>query len=97
MKVNIFIKDKTYKIEVGPGTQTLKWLGDVAHFRYEEDIKKTAAIPIGIRREMGVYVRMEKIIREVIDDDENIWVILKDEFDPNNFIYEGEEEQEDSF
>jgi len=40
MLINVHVKDKQFKIECGEGKQKLKWLGDVAIFRYSHFYSK---------------------------------------------------------
>jgi hypothetical protein len=54
----------------------------VAWFRYEEDSKISACIPVAIRLENGIFLELEGLINLNFKNRQNIWVILEDEFIP---------------
>lgn len=81
MKLNVYIKDKKYVIEVGDASQSLKWLADVANFRLKRDSPHSSASPTIIRLENGDLLELEGTIKENFLQDQNIWVILDDEFE----------------
>jgi hypothetical protein len=53
MKIHVFVKEHNYLIEVGDGSQSIKWLTDVANFRYRKDVPASTAHPVNIRLETG--------------------------------------------
>lgn len=97
MKIHAYIKDRNYEIRVGEGKQSLKWLCDVALFRLEDETKKLVAEPKGLRRENGYYVRLEKLVKNSLEDDENIWIILADEYDESCVVYDDENDEFDGY
>lgn len=83
MKICVYIKDKKYTVEVGDGSQTLRWLADVANFRYRRDAPQSLAQPAIIRLEGGGYLELEGRVKDNLKQGQNVWIILEDEYDGN--------------
>jgi hypothetical protein len=83
MKICVFIKDKKFVVEVGDGAQTLRWLADVANFRFRRDAPQSLAQPAVLRLENGNYLELEGRIKDNLKQQQNVWVILEDEYDGN--------------
>lgn len=82
MIVNVHIKEKTIPVKCGPATQNVLWLAHVALTRYSP--KKTnfglkLGIPSAIQRDNGEIINPEAIIKDSVEEEEHIWVVLGDE------------------
>ncbi|KRX07013.1 hypothetical protein PPERSA_07176 [Pseudocohnilembus persalinus] len=77
MKVEVHIKDQSFVINCGEGNQKIRWLGDVAVFRYEQFFEPVNGCPKGVKFETGDLLPMDGIINQVLDDEMHVWVILK--------------------
>ncbi len=83
MKICVYIKDRRYVLEVGDGAQSLRWLADVANFRYRRDAPQSLAQPAVIRLESGGYLELAGRVKDNLKQLQNVWVLLEDEFDGN--------------
>mmetsp|Transcript_21689 Transcript_21689/g.25171 ORF Transcript_21689/g.25171 Transcript_21689/m.25171 type:complete len:116 (-) Transcript_21689:190-537(-) len=81
MKINVHIKDKMFNINCGEGAQRIRWLGDVAIFRYDHFYGSLTGTPKGIRFENGTTLNMDDIINENLKEDQHVWVILKEDLE----------------
>jgi len=70
-----------YCIQCGEGGQRIRWLGDVAIFRFDYFFGQNTGTCKGLRFENGTLLRMDDIINEQLQDDAHIWVILKEDIE----------------
>ncbi|EGR28310.1 hypothetical protein IMG5_178900 [Ichthyophthirius multifiliis] len=66
-----------FTINCGDGAQKIRWLGDVAVFRYEHFYGNLSGTPKGVRFESGDLLPMDGIISDHLQSDSHVWVILK--------------------
>ncbi|KAL4463525.1 hypothetical protein ABPG72_014928 [Tetrahymena utriculariae] len=81
MKLQVHIKDRMFTINCGEGAQKIRWLGDVAVFRYEHFYGNLSGTPKGVRFESGDLLPMDGIISDHLQDDSHVWVILKEDME----------------
>lgn len=79
MRINVHIKDQQFEIECNLGEQPLKWLGDVAIFRYSHFVHEIKSITKGVKLENGEVLDMEGRIRESVEESQHVWIIIQDE------------------
>ena len=78
--VNVLLKDKKFKIFCGDGRQTLRWLSDVSILKYENMFSTKCEVAYGMKLENGEICNLYEKIRDVVKNYENVWVLLKEEF-----------------
>lgn len=76
MKINVHIKDQQFEIECNTGEQLMKWLGDVAIYRYSHFFNEIKSVTKGVKLESGKYLDMGSLIREECVDDQHVWIII---------------------
>ena len=81
MRIEVHIKDKQFTINCGDGLQKLKWLGDVAIFRFDQFYSTNTGTTKGIRYENGTMLNMNEIIKDVLTDQSHVWVVLKEDLE----------------
>lgn len=79
--INVLIKEKIFKIYCGQGKQKLRWLTDNAILRYEILYKTTCGLAYGIKLENGNPCNLQEIICDTLKTNENIWILLKEEYE----------------
>jgi hypothetical protein len=68
-----------FPIFCGQGGQKIRWLSDVALHRYEHFNGQDPGLAKGMRFENGQYIGWDFIIKDTLQDDVHIWVILKED------------------
>lgn len=66
MRIYVHLKDKVNLINCGEGAQTVKWLGDVAVFRYDECNGLETGMAQGMRLDNGNNLDMSSPINEIV-------------------------------
>jgi len=89
--VNVLIKDKKFKIFCGDGRQKLRWLTDVAILKYENQFSGKNGVAYGLKLESGEICNLNESIKDIVKNNENVWILLKEEF---QVFQEGLEEEE---
>ena len=79
--VNVHLKDQKFKIYCGEGQQKIRWLTDVAIFQYKKVTDKQLGIAYSVKTENGSLCNLDDRICDVIGSNENVWVLLKEEYD----------------
>jgi hypothetical protein len=79
--VNVLIKDQKYKIFCGEGNQKLRWLTDVAIYRYQEYTESKCGMAYSIKLENGSLCDLDDRLNTVLQNNENVWVLLKEEYE----------------
>jgi hypothetical protein len=79
--INVLIKDQKFKINVGSGNQTIRWLTDVAIYKYEYYYGGKCGIAYGMKLENGNTCDLKEIINTILKRETNVWVLLKEEYD----------------
>lgn len=82
--VNVLIKDKKFKIFCGDGRQKLRWLTDVAILKYQNLFTGKNGVAYGLKLENGEICNLNENIRDNIKNNENIWILLREEFEVFN-------------
>jgi len=72
MRIYVHVKEKIVLVQCGEGNQKLKWLGHVGIARYDSNIE--LGIPISINREDGTVLDMNENINKILKDDQHIIV-----------------------
>ncbi len=80
MKIIVHIKDKQFEIECNDGVQKVKWLGDVAIFRYSHFYQKLNSVTKMLKLENGDIIEMNEKIQNVCIDNQHVWVVITEEF-----------------
>ena len=70
------LKDNMYVVHCGPGSQKIRWLGDVAIHRHDQSCAMETGLMAEIRFENGVQLNVEGMISEELTDDVHLYVIL---------------------
>jgi hypothetical protein len=78
---NVLIKDKKFKIFCGEGKQTLRWLTDVAIFKYKAYSANSCGIACYIKLEDGNVCDLEEQICKTLQNNENVWILFKEEYE----------------
>ena len=78
---NVLIKDKKFKIFCGEGKQKLRWLTDVAIFKYKAYSGTSCGLAYYIKLEDGNICDLEEQIKDTLQNNENVWVLFKEEYD----------------
>ena len=78
--VNVLVKDKTFRIYCGNGTQRIRWLTDCAIFKYETFYYTKCGLAYGLKLENGENCNLESLIKDVLKNNENVWILLKEEY-----------------
>lgn len=81
LTINVLVKEKTFKIFCGQGEQKIRWLTDAAILKYEIIYNKKCGLAYGVKLENGHTCDLDRIVKEVLKANENIWVLLKEEYD----------------
>lgn len=76
MKVLAHVREKTLAIQCADGTQLVRWLANVAVHRYDDNYGIELGAPQGVRMESGELIDMEKVISDVLADNEHVWILL---------------------
>jgi hypothetical protein len=79
--VNVLLKDQKFKIYCGEGRQKIRWLTDVAIFRFKKVTDKQLGIAYSLKTENGSLCDLEDKIRDVLGNNENVWVLMKEEYE----------------
>ena len=79
MKIKVWVRDDSYDIFCGAGTQKIRWLSDVALHRYEHFHSGDAGLAKGMRYENGTLIDMEMTICEKLENNASVFVILKED------------------
>lgn len=82
--VNVLIKDKKFKIFCGDGRQKLRWLTDVAILKLQNMYSTKAEIAYGLKLESGEICNLNEKISDFIKNNENVWILLKEEYEVYN-------------
>ena len=90
MRVRVRVRDHTLTINVGQGSQRLKWLAVISLQRYEETIgedsgEKTfssAHVATGIMDAAGTLLPPNKSIRVALEDMQEVFVLVQADEDP---------------
>jgi hypothetical protein len=78
----VLIKDKKYRIFCGDGRQKLRWLTDTAIFKYESYCEgNRCGLAYSIKLENGSICDLNDQINSVLENNENVWILFKEEFD----------------
>jgi hypothetical protein len=86
--VNVLIKDKKFKIFCSDGRQKLRWLTDNAILKYQNMFSGRGGIAYGLKLENGDICNLNEKIVDIIKNNENVWILLKEEFDVFQENYE---------
>lgn len=78
--INVLIKEKTFKIFSGSGNQKVRWLTDAAILKYETIYRNCCGLAFGVKLENGQTCDLDKKINEVLKPNENVWVLLREEY-----------------
>ena len=81
LTINVLVKEKTFKIFCGQGEQKIRWLTDAAILKYEIIYNKKCGLAYGVKLENGHTCDLDRIIKDVLKANENIWVLLKEEYE----------------
>ncbi len=79
--INVLIKEKTFKIYAGAGNQKIRWLSDSAIYKYETIFNKKCNLAYGVKLENGQTCDLDKQINQVLKFNENIWILLYEEYE----------------
>ena len=79
LKVKVHVRDQEFQVFCGAGTQKIRWLSDVALHRYEHFHNQDPGLAKGMRFENGTLIDMELTICDKLENDTNVWVILKED------------------
>ena len=90
MRVNVRIRETTIPIDVGEGSQRLKWLSMVALQRYEADaalssdgdIYSQVHVATGLMDAEGSLLPPNKSIRVALTDGQEVFALLQADDDP---------------
>ena len=90
MKVRVRVRDHTLEINVGEGSQRLKWLAVISLQRYEETIGEdscekafsSAHVATGIMDAAGTLLPPNKSIRVALEDMQEVFVLVQADDDP---------------
>ena len=90
MRVRVRVRDHTLTINVGQGSQRLKWLAVISLQRYEETIGEdsgekvfsSAHVATGIMDAAGTLLPPNKSIRVALEDMEEVFVLVQADDDP---------------
>jgi len=75
------LKDKKFKVFCGEGRQKLRWLTDVVIHKFERYFGGTCGMAYGMKLENGNLCDLNDIINTILHRNENVWVLLKEEYD----------------
>ena len=66
MRIYVHLKEKVQLVNCGDGAQAIRWLGDVAIFRYDEQAGLETGMAVGLRLENGKNLDMVLPINEIL-------------------------------
>ncbi len=78
---NVLIKDKKFKIYCGEGNQSLRWLTDVAIFKYKAYSGNPCGLACYIKLEDGNVCELDEQINRTLQNNENVWILFKEEYE----------------
>ena len=81
MKIIVHIKDKVFTVSCGEGAQVIRWLGDVAIFRYTDNNAMGIGLHFGMKLENGSIIDIEVPINEVLVDMQHVWIMTSDDLE----------------
>ena len=81
MRIFVHIREQVMKINCGDGAQCIRWLGDTACLRYNNNNTQDTGYCEGMRLDNGKTMDMNMQINEIFKDCQHIWVILSDDMD----------------
>ena len=78
------IKDWMTTIHCGLGNQPLRWIGDVAVHKYDQNYNMTAGTPCGLRFENGTECGFnstapDNTVADVFTDDIHVYLLFKED------------------
>ena len=79
MIIKVHVRDQCFPIFCGNGSQKIRWLADVALHRYEHQLNQDPGLAKGMRFENGQYIGWDYIIKDTLEENIDIWVILKED------------------
>ena len=79
LKINVHVRDQSFAVFCGAGTQKIRWLSDVALHRYEHFHNQDPGLAKGMRFENGTLIDMEVTICDKLTANSDVWVILKED------------------
>ena len=79
LKIQVHVRDQHFTVFCGAGTQKIRWLSDVALHRYQHFHSQDPGLAKGMRFENGQMIDMEQIICRYLEQDQHVWVILKED------------------
>ena len=79
IKIQVHVRDQSFTVFCGSGTQKIRWLSDVALHRYQHFHNQDPGLAKGMRFENGNTIDMELTINRELEPDNHVWVILKED------------------
>ena len=91
MRVKVRVRDASLEINVGQGSQRLKWLAMISLQRYEEQVSDDAGetfskahVATGIMDAAGTLLPPNKSIRVALEEGQEVFVLLQADQDPKS-------------
>ena len=85
MRVHLHVRDKIITVEVGAGTQKIKWLANVGVARYDGSFGRSLGAPRGVQKEGGHMCDPTASVNSVLENEQHCFVVL------NDFVGEGQQ------
>ncbi|KAF4655701.1 hypothetical protein FOZ61_007444 [Perkinsus olseni] len=84
MRLLVHVRDRSFVIRCGPGSQHIRWLANMGIARYCPVYSKRGSTirsgtPSGVRFEDGTYLDMGAKICEQLKNDDEVWVELEED------------------
>jgi hypothetical protein len=86
MRVHLHVRDKIITVEVGAGTQKIKWLANVGVARYDSSFGRSLGAPRGVQKEGGHMCDPTASVNSVLENEQHCFVVL------NDFVGEGQQQ-----
>jgi len=78
IRIHAHVLDKTVLVSCGGGSQRLRWLGNVAISRWDEDDMqgwRTLGVPEKVLNSEGTEIDMGLTIRDVLEDGSELTIV----------------------
>mmetsp|Transcript_28972 Transcript_28972/g.79119 ORF Transcript_28972/g.79119 Transcript_28972/m.79119 type:complete len:90 (-) Transcript_28972:946-1215(-) len=71
----VHIKQRVIRVSIGPGTQPVLWLANVAIARYDDTQGRSLGAPSGLNLEDGTQLSVKTSLKEAgLKDGQHVWV-----------------------
>lgn len=78
MRVEVYVREKVLSMNVGVGSQRVRWLAEAATLRYQANSMFHTGEPKLVKLEDGSVLGMNERISDRLADNGRVWVLYED-------------------